>query len=528
LVDGAREGLTWTPGTPVKNYILVREIARGGMAEIWLARQAGMGFERVVAIKRIIASAAEEPAFVEMFLDEARIAYHLNHPNIVQVYEAGEHHGSYFIVMEYVPGQNLARVVRAVTKDGGAFPVALAVKLIALASDGLGYAHTRAGPDGQALEIVHRDVSPQNVIVTYDGHLKVLDFGIAKAANRLSRTKTGTVKGKLAYMAPEQALGQSIDARADVFALGVMLFELVTGTRLYGDQSEVDIFRGFATHQPVPSVRSRKPEVPDDLDALIARAMNPQAALRFADGRELHLALEAWLKTRSDAPSVADLEALMKSLFGDRIDELRLDLEAARSGRVLEEREPSSPTSPSKEMPGRTPDALGETRASRPPRQRTSTGAILIGAGGLLALGAAGGLFLRSRSVEPPAPPVQPFAAGVEQPAAKPEPTPPPPTFERAPPPPPQPEPVKESPPAAKAEPAKADPAKAKGKLTLNTTPWTRVYLGKTVLGDTPLIDVPVPAGKQVLKLVNDAEGVSSVIEVQIKPGQTTVKKLSF
>ena len=125
----------------LKNYILVREVARGDMAEIWLARQAGVGFERVVAIKRIIASAAEEPAFVEMFLDEARIAYHLNHPNIVQVYEFGEHQGSYFIVMEYVPGQNLARVVRAMTKDGGAFPVSLAVKLIALAADGLGYAH---------------------------------------------------------------------------------------------------------------------------------------------------------------------------------------------------------------------------------------------------------------------------------------------------------------------------------------------------------------------------------------------------
>jgi serine/threonine-protein kinase len=505
----------------MKNYMLVREIARGGMAEIWLARQAGMGFERVVAIKRIIASAAEEPGFVEMFLDEARIVYQLNHPNIVQVYEFGEHHGSYFIVMEYVPGQNLARVVRAVTKDGGAFPVALAAKLVALAADGLGYAHTRAGLDGKPLEIVHRDVSPQNVIVTYDGHLKVLDFGIAKAADRLARTKTGTVKGKLVYMAPEQALGQSIDARADVFALGVMLFELVTGTRLYGDQSDVDIFRGIATHQPVPSARSRKPEVPDDLDALIARAMNPQAALRFADGRELHLALEAWLKTRTDAPSVADLESLMRSLFGDRIDELRLDLEAARSGEVLEEREPSSPTSPSKEMPGRTPAVeQGETRASRPPKARTGTGAILLGAGGLLALGASGGLFLRSRSVEPPPPPVAPVAAVVEKPAPKPEPTPPPPTFEATPPPPPQPEPVKETP--------KAEPVKAKGKLTLNTNPWTRVYLGKTVLGDTPLIDVPVPAGKQVLKLVNDAEGVSQTVEVQIKPGQTTVKKLSF
>jgi serine/threonine protein kinase len=359
---------------------------------------------------------------------------------------------------------------------------------------------------------VHRDVSPQNMIVTYDGQLKVLDFGIAKAADRLARTKTGTVKGKLAYMAPEQALGQSIDARADVFALGVMLFELLTGTRLYGDQSEVDIFRGIATHQPVPSVRSRKPEVPDELDALVARAMNPQAALRFADGRELNLALDAWLKARTDAPTFKELEALMSSLFGDRIDELRRDLEAARSGVILAEREPSSPTSPSQEMPGRTPGSeLGETRASRPPRARTSAGAILLGAGGLLALGASGGLFLRSRSVEQPPPP--PPAAVVEKPEPAPAPLQPP----------PQPEPVKEAPP-----PAKAEAVKAKGRLTLNTTPWTRVYLGKTVLGDTPLIDVPVPAGKQVLRLVNEAEGVSSVVEVQIKPGQTTVKKLSF
>jgi eukaryotic-like serine/threonine-protein kinase len=509
----------------VKSYALIREIARGGMAEIWLARQSGpLKLERPVVIKRIIASSAEEPAFVEMFLDEARIASQLSHPNIVQVFELGEHSGSYFIVMEYVPGQNLARVVRAVTKDGGSFSIALAVKLIALAADGLGYAHTRKGLDGKPLEIVHRDVSPQNVIITYDGHLKVLDFGIAKASNRLTRTKTGLVKGKLAYMAPEQALGEPVGAAADVFSLGVMLFELVTGTRLYGEATEVEIVRMIATHKPFPNARSRKPDVPDDLDRLISKAMCPHAALRFQDGRELHLALEAWLKQRTDAPSVADLEQLMLTLFGERVDELRAELEAAQSGIVLEaSKEPSSPSAISKSMPGATPRSELETVQSRreaPPQSNRLS--VVLAASGLLALGAAITLVMVPRVLPQAAPQAELKGA------------PPPPQPKPAEPPP---EPLKVAvpvvvdagaPEVAVAAVETKHPAAAKGRLTLDTTPWTRVYLGKTVLGDTPLIEVPLPVGLQKLKLVNDAEGVSSVVEVQIRPGQTTVKKLSF
>jgi serine/threonine-protein kinase len=510
---------------PVKGYTLMREIARGGMAEIWLARQSGpVKLERPVVIKRIIASSAEEPAFVEMFLDEARIVSQLSHPNIVQVFELGEHEGSYFIVMEYVPGQNLARVVRAVVKDGGSFSIALAVKLIALAADGLGYAHTRKGLDGKPLEIVHRDVSPQNIIITYDGHLKVLDFGIAKAAGRLTRTKTGLVKGKLAYMAPEQALGESISAAADVFALGVMLFELVTGTRLYGsDAGELEIYKQIATQAPMPTARSRKPEVPDDLDRLIAKAMSPHAGLRFADGREMHLALESWLKARSDAPTVADLEELMLALFGERVDELRLELEAANDGRPAEKtREPSSPSAASKSMPGNTPTAVPTVQSRRAGKQG-SRASIALAAVGVVALGASLLVVFGLRQ-PPPAP--APAPAVVE---AKPAPVPSPPQ------PPAQPQPAVTPPPPVVAEaaidagaPAARPAAVARGKLTLDTSPWTRVYLGKTLLGDTPLIEVAVPAGRHTLRLENEGEHVSSVVEVVIKPGQTTVKKLSF
>jgi serine/threonine-protein kinase len=504
----------------VKGYALVREIARGGMAEIWLARQSGpIKLERPVVIKRIIASSAEEPAFVEMFLDEAQIVSQLSHPNIVQVFELGEHEGSYFIVMEYVPGQNLARVVRAVVKNGGSFSVALAVKLIALAADGLGYAHTRKGLDGKPLEIVHRDVSPQNIIITYDGHLKVLDFGIAKAANRLTRTKTGLVKGKLAYMAPEQALGESLSAAADVFALGVVLFELVTGTRLYGaDAGELEIYKAIAAHAPMPTARTRKADVPDDLERLIAKAMSPHPALRFADGREMNIALESWLKARSDAPTVADLEKLMVSLFGDRVDELRVELEAVQEGRLTEDREPSNPAS--KSMPGNTPTAIPTvaSRKATKPRSRAELGlAALV----VLVLPLA---FMALLWIRTPGPPPAPLPAPVVE--AKVEP-PPQPKSEPKPPVPVEPVAVAVAPIDAGA-PAAHPVAAARGKLSLDTSPWTRVYLGKSLLGDTPLIEVSVPAGKQTLRLVNESENVSSSVEVVIKPGQTTVKKLSF
>src|SRR5579871_1211455 len=204
------------------------------MAEIWLARQAGLrGFEKVVVIKKVSDAFSSDPEFVEMFLDEARIAAQLNHPNIVQIYGLGEEQGSYYIAMEYLPGENLAVIMRAGLKAAKPLPLELGVRVLAGAADALAHAHTKIGLDGKPLHVVHRDVSPQNLIVTYDGVLKIVDFGIAKAANRATHTVGNQLKGKMSYLSPEQARSLEVDARSDIFALGIVLFEVATRTRLF-------------------------------------------------------------------------------------------------------------------------------------------------------------------------------------------------------------------------------------------------------------------------------------------------------
>ena len=220
----------------VAQYVLVRELARGGMGEVWLARQGEAGgFERLVALKRVLAGADADSAAMTMFLDEARIAAQLQHPNIVQVFDFGRDAGSVFLVMEYLAGQTVGRLKRRLLEVEEPLSPSLAVAIVSAAARGLGYAHRRTSLEGQPLKIVHRDVSPQNLFVAYDGEVKVLDFGIALAAGRLGRTMEGTIKGKVAYMSPEQTAGGAlpVTGAADVFALGIVLFELVTGSRYY-------------------------------------------------------------------------------------------------------------------------------------------------------------------------------------------------------------------------------------------------------------------------------------------------------
>jgi eukaryotic-like serine/threonine-protein kinase len=215
-------------------YDLLALLATGGMAEIWLARVSGMaGFEKLVVIKRLLDKLAIDSDYVEMFLDEARINARLTHSNIVQVLELGQVEGKYFMAMEFVPGLSVSQVGKRATKQLGTVPQEVACGIIAQACSGLHYAHEKTMPDGSPLNIVHRDVSPQNLIVTYEGLVKVLDFGIAKADHRQSQTRTGLVKGKFSYMSPEQCLGQGLDRRSDVFALGIVLFELCTARRLF-------------------------------------------------------------------------------------------------------------------------------------------------------------------------------------------------------------------------------------------------------------------------------------------------------
>ena len=250
--------------TPIGKYKLVRLIASGGMAEVYLARQAGAaGFEKLVCLKRILPHLARDRQFVEMFLNEARLAARLDHPNIVSIHDLGEANGNYFIAMEFIDGPSLRAVAKRAQERGERLPIAEVVKIVSMAAGGLHYAHDLAGPDGKPLGLVHRDISPDNVLVHRNGMAKVVDFGIAKAANSSGMTRTGTLKGKVAYMPPEQLRGDALDRRADVFALGVVLYEMLGGKRPWEGDSEVSLIGRIMTEDPQP-LSVLRPEAPPD------------------------------------------------------------------------------------------------------------------------------------------------------------------------------------------------------------------------------------------------------------------------
>src|SRR5690606_24924839 len=202
----------------------------GGMAEIFLARQEGLeGFEKTICIKRIRPHLSSQANFVRMFLNEAKLAAQLNHPNIVQIYDLGRINDSYFIAMEYISGRDMSRIVPKAERAGIPFPMIYALRIASSVCEGLYYAHTKSDAFGNSLNVVHRDVTPENMLVSWDGTVKIVDFGIAKANTQIEQTRAGEIKGKLSYMSPEQAMGKQLDARSDIFSLGAVLYEWVTG-----------------------------------------------------------------------------------------------------------------------------------------------------------------------------------------------------------------------------------------------------------------------------------------------------------
>ena len=321
----------WFPGASIGRYQLITPLASGGMAEIWLARQPGLrGFEKVVVIKRMVGALEEDPEHVEMFVGEARLAAGLTHPHVVQIYELGQEHGSFYIVMEFIDGESLAAVWREGLRKNKPMPGPLAAQLIAWAAEGLHHAHTRTGKNGEPLVIIHRDVSPQNLIVTYDGSLKLVDFGIAKVASQA--TVSGKLKGKLAYMSPEQGRTEPLDARSDIFSLGVVLFEMVTRTRLFPRLDELEILRKTLSGAPLPRAQERRADVPDALNRIIAKALAQRRESRYSSARELQVALEDWLLRTGRRTTATDVADYMRELFTQRIEERRSLVESAKRG----------------------------------------------------------------------------------------------------------------------------------------------------------------------------------------------------
>ncbi len=315
-------------------YDLLALLATGGMAEIWLARVSGMaGFEKLVVIKRLLDKLAADPEYVEMFLDEARINARLTHSNVVTVLELGQVEGKYFMAMEYVPGLSVSQVGKRSTQRLGDVPQAVACGVVAQACAGLHYAHDKGMPDGTPLNIIHRDVSPQNLILTFEGLVKVLDFGIAKASGRQSETRTGLVKGKFSYMSPEQCLGQALDRRSDVFALGIVLFELCTARRLFKRGSTYETYTAI-TNADVPSPRGLNDKIDVAVEDVIKKALQKNRDDRYATAEAMQDALEEAMRKAGMRGSPPDLAKFMESTFAEEEAEQRRLVGQAQKGEL--------------------------------------------------------------------------------------------------------------------------------------------------------------------------------------------------
>jgi tRNA A-37 threonylcarbamoyl transferase component Bud32 len=301
-------------------YQLLKRIAAGGMAEIFVAKVTGLpGFDKIVVIKRILPQLATNNEFIQMFLDEARIAATLQHPNIVQMYDIGAVDGNYFISMEYLFGEDLRTLLKALKAQHRWIPIEHALSVVIGMCAGLHYAHEKAGFDGKKLGIVHRDVTPQNVFVTFDGSVKIVDFGIAKATNRFGETRYGGLKGKIPYMSPEQCKSEPLDRRSDVYSIGIMLYELTTATRLYKGASEFEVLKKIVEDRVTPPSLLR-PGYDKDLEAIVLKALAKKREERYQSARELQADLEAFAREHKLTVSPIALSGFMEEVFPGKVE----------------------------------------------------------------------------------------------------------------------------------------------------------------------------------------------------------------
>ncbi len=310
-------------GTRFGKYVLLDRIAVGGMAEIFLARQEGLeGFEKTIVIKRIRPHLSNQKSFVKMFLNEAKLAAQLNHPNIVQIYDLGKIGESYFIAMEYIFGRDMRRIIPKAEGMGIPFPMVYALKIASSVCEGLYYAHQRTDMYGNELHIVHRDVTPENIFVSFDGTVKILDFGIAKAANQIEQTRAGEIKGKLSYMSPEQCMGKVLDHRSDLFSLGVVLYEWITGFKLFTGESEVAILKTITEGKIYPPSYF-KADVPDAVEHILMKALEKDREKRYQSAWDMQYDLDQFLSQYEFTPSNIHLANFLKQLFSDELDDER-------------------------------------------------------------------------------------------------------------------------------------------------------------------------------------------------------------
>ncbi|MEO8706242.1 MAG: protein kinase [Kofleriaceae bacterium] len=307
--------MTAKVGTTANSYEILSKLAEGGMAEIFLARAAsGAGVQRHVVLKRVTRERALDTQYVRMFLDEAQLAAQLQHPNIAQVFDIGRLGASYFFTMEYVHGVTVQALVERSNQRKLPLPIGAVLAIAAGTAAGLGHAHLRLGHDGRPLNIVHRDVSPSNLMVSFDGHVKVVDFGIAKAVGR-PETVAGEIKGKVAYLSPEQCRQIKVDPRSDLFSLGIVMWEALTGRRLFKRETAFETMAAIATEQPPPPSTLR-PELPQPIDAIVMRLLASDPADRFQTAEHLISAVESAALFTKSPMTTATLARLLRELFG--------------------------------------------------------------------------------------------------------------------------------------------------------------------------------------------------------------------
>jgi serine/threonine-protein kinase len=328
------------PGYKLDRYELLCPIAEGGMASVWIARQTGKhGFQKLVAVKTILPKYAAEERFQQMFVDEARIASRIEHANVTQILDVGEQHEVTYLVMEYVDGDALSRLNRAARKAGSAIPAGIILRVMADVCGGLHAAHELLGPDGQSLGVVHRDVSPQNVLLSTRGVAKLIDFGIAKARDRLGGdTNAETLKGKVQYMAPEQALGRPVDRRADIWAVGAVLHHLLTGKPPFEAENDIQTLFVLSSGRPPPPMRG---DVHPAVAAVVRRALTHTPAARFATAAEMQGALEEAIIQAGLSTTSAQIAAYLQQQMGERAtkrkEAIALGLKAAEDREKMAE-----------------------------------------------------------------------------------------------------------------------------------------------------------------------------------------------
>lgn len=310
-------------------YLLVGEIAVGGMAEVFLAVHKGVeGFVKVVVIKRVLPHLTSNADFTRMFIEEARLEARLEHANIVRTYEFGEVDGRYFTAMEYLPGEDLFRALQNLSISRQTMPVHIATGIIAQLCRGLHFAHQFTDIDGHPLNLVHRDINPANIIITYGGEVKIIDFGVAKS-NANVQTLTGTIKGKVSYMPPEQVLGRAVDHRADIFSAGVVLWEMLTGRPLFLRDNEAATLYAIM-NAPIPAPSKLRPGVPPQLDRIVSRALARRCADRFETAEHMAGALDDFMVT-TDRYDARVLGAKVEELFGSTRAEAKRAIAQTRS-----------------------------------------------------------------------------------------------------------------------------------------------------------------------------------------------------